>query len=142
RYGDVRSAEADGFRRFLPGVRQPVYHYTSWRSALAAQFRFDAVRPTSLLYKEGPRGTLVLVGAMYTAPARASFDELDRRVPLAVARWRGGAVARARELVPAAARSVGAVARDARRETRVRTQVPDSDGSGVPRRGRKVRPPA
>ena len=35
RYGDVRSAEADGFRRFLPGVRQPVYHYTSWRSALA-----------------------------------------------------------------------------------------------------------
>ena len=87
RYGDVRSAEAGGFRRFLPGVRQPVYHYTSWRSALAAQFRFDAVRPTSLLYKEGPRGTLVLVGAMYTAPARASFDELDRRVPLAVARW-------------------------------------------------------
>ena len=87
RYADVRAAEADGFRQFLPGVKQPVYHFTSWRAALAAQFRFDAARPTSLLYKEGPGGTVILVGAMYTAPARASFDELDGRVPLSLTRW-------------------------------------------------------
>ena len=83
RYGDVRSAEADGFRRFLPGVKQPVYHYTSWRSALAAQFRFDAVRPTSLLYKEGPRGTLVLVGGEHGGGrVLGGFDRQLLRAPL------------------------------------------------------------
>ena len=30
-YRDVRLAEADGFRQFLPGVKQPVYHFTKWR---------------------------------------------------------------------------------------------------------------
>jgi len=87
RYRDVRAAQADGFRKFLPGVQQPIYHFTSWRWALSATRRFDPTRPTSLLYREGPGGTLVLAGAMYTAPARTSLDALDQRIPLSVARW-------------------------------------------------------
>src|SRR4029077_6520760 len=66
RYRDVGAAEAGGFRKFLPGVTQPIYHFTSWRWALLAR-RFDPTRPTSLLYREGPGGALVLAGAMYTA---------------------------------------------------------------------------
>lgn len=87
RYADVRDAERDGYERYLRGVRQPVYHYTSRRHAVRAAFDFDPARPTSLLYRDEGRGRLVLVGAMYTTPARASMDELDRRVPLSVARW-------------------------------------------------------
>jgi hypothetical protein len=87
RYRDVRAAEADGFRQFLPGVKQPTYHFTKRRWALAEMFRFDPAKPTSLLYRQGADGGFVLTGAMYTAPARTSLEELDRRVPLSVARW-------------------------------------------------------
>jgi hypothetical protein len=87
KYRDVRVAQADGFRQFLPGVAQPVYHFTNRRWALAEMLRFDPAKPTSLLYRKEPDGTLVLVGAMYAAPGRVSLDELDARVPLSVARW-------------------------------------------------------
>ena len=87
KYRDVRVAVADGFQQFLPGVKnQPVYHYTNRLYALEATMRFDPEHPTSLLYE--PHGdSLVLVGAMYTAPARLSDDALDQRIPLSVARW-------------------------------------------------------
>lgn len=87
RYRDVRAAEADGYRRFLPGVKQPVYHYTNWRHGLGAAFAFEAAKPTSLLYKEGDDGRLELVGAMYTAPATTGERDLDARIPLGIARW-------------------------------------------------------
>jgi len=87
KYRDVRVAQADGFRQFLPGVPQPVYHFTNRRWALAEMVRFDAAKPTSLLYRKEPNGTFLLVGAMYAAPGSASFDHLDARVPLSVARW-------------------------------------------------------
>lgn len=88
KYRDVRAAAADGFAMFLPGVKnQPVYHYTNRLWALEAVMRFDPDHPTSLLYQRGPGDSLVLVGAMYTAPARLSDDELDQRIPLSVARW-------------------------------------------------------
>ncbi|HEX5831737.1 MAG TPA: hypothetical protein VFY16_12200 [Gemmatimonadaceae bacterium] len=87
RYHDVRVAEADGFRVFAPNVPQAVYHYTRLGNALKAAVSFDAARPTSLLYRPRADGTMELVGAMYTAPARASLEELDRRVPLGLARW-------------------------------------------------------
>ena len=86
-YRDVGVAVAQGFRQFLPGVQQPVYHFTKWRWAIEAMFRFDPARPTSLLYRKEPGGHFELVGAMYTAPARTTADELDRRIPLSVARW-------------------------------------------------------
>jgi len=87
RYRDVHAAEADGFRQFLPNVRQAVYHFTNRRFAIAAVWTFDPARPTSLLYRAEPDGRFTLVGAMYTAPASASDSELDARVPLSVARW-------------------------------------------------------
>src|SRR2546422_7648705 len=61
-YRDVRLAEADGFRQFLPGVKQPVYHFTNWRWAMGEMFRFDPAKPTSLLYRQHADGGFVLVG--------------------------------------------------------------------------------
>jgi hypothetical protein len=87
KYRDVRRAEADGFRQFLSGVRQPTYHFTNRRWALDEMFRFDPAKPTSLLYRQEADGRFVLMGVMYAAPARMSLDDLDRRVPLSVARW-------------------------------------------------------
>src|SRR2546428_7175662 len=71
----------------MPRRKQPVYRFTNWRWAIEAMFRFVPARPTSLLYREDANGHFELVGAMYTAPARTSDDDLDRRIPLSVARW-------------------------------------------------------
>ena len=87
RYRDVRAAQADGFRQFLPNVKQPVYHFTNRRWALAEMFRFDPAKPTSLLYRQEADGRFVLEGVMYSAPARTPLEELDRRIPLSVAHW-------------------------------------------------------
>ena len=87
RYRDVRAAQADGFRQFLPNVKQPVYHFTNRRWALGEVFRFDPAKPTSLLYRQEPDGRFVLEGVMYSAPARTPLEELDRRIPLSIARW-------------------------------------------------------
>ncbi len=86
RYQDYRLALADGYRIFLPNVPQKMYHFTNYWYAVEAAFRFDPERPTSLLYEKTPAGYR-LIGAMYTAPARVSHDELDSRVPLSVAQW-------------------------------------------------------
>jgi hypothetical protein len=88
KYKDVKVAEADGYRQFAPQVKnQHVYHFTRNRAAIKAAFTFDASDPTSLLYTKAPNGTFTLVGAMYTAPRRASEDDLDARVPLSIAHW-------------------------------------------------------
>lgn len=88
KYADVRRAEADGYRMFAPEVAaQRVYHFTRNRNAIAAAFHFDPAQPTSLLYVKQADGAMKLVGAMYTAPRRASMEELDRRVPLSMAQW-------------------------------------------------------
>jgi hypothetical protein len=88
RYADVRVAEAEGFRPFAPNAKgQKVLHYTRYASAARAAFAFDPAKPTSLLYRRQPDGSLKLIGAMYSAPRRASLAELDRRVPLSIARW-------------------------------------------------------
>ena len=50
-------------------------------------FRFDPTKPTSLLYRKRPDGSFELVGAMYADRAGASEDELNERIPLALARW-------------------------------------------------------
>jgi hypothetical protein len=87
-YADTAAAVADGYRMFAPGVKQQrVYHFTKRRHALRNELGFDAARPTSLLYARGADGRLRLTGAMYTAPRRASPDDLDARVPLSLARW-------------------------------------------------------
>ena len=52
RYTDTSAAVADGYQLFLPGLKQQkVYHFTNnWRAVQEA-FRFDAAKPTSLLYR-------------------------------------------------------------------------------------------
>lgn len=88
KYRDTSAAVADGYRMFMPKVKeQRIYHFTNnWRAVQEA-FRFDPARPTSILYERGADGTLQLVGAMYTAPKRFTPDKLDERVPLSIARW-------------------------------------------------------
>ena len=87
KYRDVHVAEAEGYVIFMPGIPQPVYHFTNRRYGWEAGFRFDPAKPTSLIYKRTASGGYELLGAMYTAAALASEDELDRRVPLSVAHW-------------------------------------------------------
>lgn len=88
KYKDVSVAEADGYRMFAPQLKhQRVYHFTRNLAAVKAAFTFDASAPTSLLYTREGDGPFKLVGAMYTAPRRASEDDLNARVPLSIARW-------------------------------------------------------
>ena len=88
KYQDTAVARADGYRMFLPNVKQQrVYHFTNYRHAFAAAFHFDPAKPTSILYTRGEDGTLHLIGAMYTMPKHATLDRLDARVPLGIARW-------------------------------------------------------
>lgn len=88
RYKDVRVAEREGYRMFAPNVKnQPVYHFTKMGAAFRERFRLDVAMPSSLLYKQDADGTMRLVGAMYTAPKDASWEELNERVPLSIARW-------------------------------------------------------
>jgi hypothetical protein len=87
-YADVAMAERDSFVRFMPWLEeQVVYHYNNMRNAGAARRAFDATKPTSLLYKKDAGGKLMLVGAMYTAPASSTPEELDARLPLGIAHW-------------------------------------------------------
>ena len=87
RFKDVRVAEREGYKKFAPNVKQPVYHFTSMRAAFRERFTFDPARPSSLLYKENADGSMRLVGAMYGAPKAATLDELNARIPLGIARW-------------------------------------------------------
>jgi hypothetical protein len=88
KYRDVEVAKADGFKQFAPKVKnQRVYHFTRNWNAVKAAFSFDPAEPTSLLYTKDASGNFVLTGAMYTAPRRASEDDLNARVPLSIARW-------------------------------------------------------
>lgn len=86
KYRDYHVALAEGFQIFHPEVPQDHYHFTNYRYAFEAQFAFNPALPTSLLYKKTADG-YELEGAMYTAPKRATEDELNDRVPLSVARW-------------------------------------------------------
>jgi len=87
KYRDVRVAEDDGFREFIPAAGAPVRHLTKLRWALQARTGLDPARPTSLLYQAAADGSLTLVGAMFTAPPQTSDAELDTRLPLSIARW-------------------------------------------------------
>lgn len=85
-YMDYHVALNDGFKIFHPELPQKIYHFTSGRYAVEAQFHFNPEHPTSLLY-EKHGDDYKLVGVMYTAPKYLSEDQLDARVPLSVAQW-------------------------------------------------------
>jgi hypothetical protein len=88
KYQDVSVAEADGFKMFLPNVKnQRVFHFTNSRNAFKEAFRFNPEEPTSLLYRRAADGRMVLIGAMYTMPKRANLDQLEARIPLSIAQW-------------------------------------------------------
>lgn len=86
KYRDYHVAQQDGYKQFLPNLKQPVYHFTNYREGFLERFRFNPIQPTTLLYKKAPDG-FDLVGAMYTAPRGATEEELDQRVPLGIATW-------------------------------------------------------
>jgi len=86
KYKDYKVALADGYQIFSPNVPQHHYHFTNYRYAFESTFEFNPAHPTSLLYKKTDDG-YELEGAMYTAPKKATEDQLDERVPLSVARW-------------------------------------------------------
>lgn len=104
KYRDIRVAQADGFRQYIPAGGAPVQHFTKLRWAFQSRNGIHPARPTSLLYQRAPDGTLTLVGAMFTAPPQTSDAELDARLPLSVTRWHqhinwclpGGTLAEAR----------------------------------------------
>jgi hypothetical protein len=86
KYQDYRVAFADGYKIFLPNLKQTEYHFTNYRNGFLEAFTFEPSRPTSLLYKKTSTG-YELVGAMYTMPKRATEDQLNERIPLSVATW-------------------------------------------------------
>jgi hypothetical protein len=86
KYKDYRVALGDGFKIFLPNIKQDEYHFTNYKNGFLEAFTFDAARPTSLLYKK-VAGGYELVGAMYTMPKWATEQQLNERVPLSIATW-------------------------------------------------------
>ena len=88
KYKDYHVAEADGFKPFHPELKQQkVVHFTRNWYGLKAAFEFNPTEPTSLLYQRTDDGGYKLIGAMYTDRKGATLDQLNRRVPLSVARW-------------------------------------------------------
>lgn len=88
RFQNYRVALAHGMRIFLPGIPQDVYHFTDFAQAgREYEGRFDLSHPGSLLYTRDASGEYTLVGAMYSAPADATMDDLDAIVPLSIAQW-------------------------------------------------------
>jgi hypothetical protein len=88
KYRDSNVALSEGYQIFLPTVPQDVYHFTDFRAAQNEYMgHFDPRFPGSLLYVKNKNGDYVLVGAMYSAPADSTPDQLDAIIPLSVARW-------------------------------------------------------
>jgi hypothetical protein len=88
KYADTTAAVADGYKMFMPNVKtQRVFHFTNYKNALMEAVRFDAAKPTSLLYQRDADGNLKLIGAMYSAPKRMRAGKLNDRIPLSIARW-------------------------------------------------------
>jgi hypothetical protein len=86
KYTDYRVALADGYKIFLPNLPQKQYHFTNYRYAFEAAIQFNPDHPTSLLYEKTGDG-YKLIGVMYTAPKRATWNDLDQRIPLSIAQW-------------------------------------------------------
>lgn len=86
KYKDYRLALQDGYQIFTPNVPQDIYHFASPQNFSEAQSTFDLAHPSALLYKKVGDG-YQFVGVMYSAPASATEDQLNQRVPLSVAPW-------------------------------------------------------
>lgn len=89
KYRDVEKAKADGYRPFPsdPPADMEEVHFVHPQLSRREAGEMDPERPGSLLYHQDENGELHLIGAMVTAPAEASLEELDARVPLSQTRW-------------------------------------------------------
>jgi hypothetical protein len=88
KYRDSRLAEQDGYHIVRTPVERSVYHFTSYEFLKEAEsgLPFRADHPVSLIYGKR-RGGFMLIGVMYYAPHGATEEDLDKRVPLGIARW-------------------------------------------------------
>jgi hypothetical protein len=87
-YRNYRAALLQGDRIFMPSVPQDVYHFVDYAASNQEYTgNFNREHPGSLLYVKKPGGDYVLVGAMYSAPADFTPDQLNELVPLSIARW-------------------------------------------------------
>ncbi|GAC1381955.1 MAG: hypothetical protein NVS4B7_07400 [Ktedonobacteraceae bacterium] len=86
KYKDYRLALSDGYQIFAPDVPQDVYHFANLQIFNEAQTRFDPIHPTALLYKKSDSG-YQLVGAMFSAPASLTEEQLNQLFPLGIAPW-------------------------------------------------------
>jgi hypothetical protein len=88
RYTDYKAAMADGYEPFMPTVPQDVYHFANRQVTIGEYLGdFDLKHPGSLLYEKSTFGGWKLVGAMYDAPPQDTPEQLDKLIPLGIARW-------------------------------------------------------
>jgi hypothetical protein len=88
KYQDSDAAVAAGYIPFMPTVPQDVYHFAN-RDYTVDEYRGDVnlERPGSLLYEKKTFGGYKLVGAMYSAPASYTLDQLNAIIPLSLTHW-------------------------------------------------------
>ena len=88
RYQDSDAAVAAGYIPYMPTVPQDVYHFAN-RALSADEYLGDVSieRPGALLFERKTLGGYKLVGAMYSAPANYTLDQLDAIIPLSLTHW-------------------------------------------------------
>jgi len=87
RYKDYKTAAADGYVMANPTVKQFQYHFMNKANGDAALTGFDPNKPSALLYIGTAHKDFTLEGVMYTADPQATEDELNKRIPISIARW-------------------------------------------------------
>jgi len=89
KYRQVEAAVADGYEPFPPEPAPDLkeIHYINRELSAQEQAAINPAKPGALLYHRSEDDSLKLVGAMFTAPATATLDELNQRVPLSVTQW-------------------------------------------------------
>ena len=87
-YQNSDAAIAAGYVPYMPTVPQDVYHFSS-RTLTGDEYMGDVSieRPGSLLYEKKTFGGYKLVGAMYSAPANYTLDQLNAIIPLSLTHW-------------------------------------------------------
>ncbi len=86
KYRDYRLALHDGYQIFAANIPQDVYHFANVESFVQAQTTFDLAHPSALLYQKVANG-YHFVGVMYSAPAEATTEQLNQRIPISIAPW-------------------------------------------------------
>jgi hypothetical protein len=88
KYQDSEAAVSAGYIPYMPTVPQDVYHFAN-RALTADEYLGDVniERPGALLFERKTFGGYKLVGAMYSAPANYTLDQLDAIIPLSLTHW-------------------------------------------------------